>query len=930
MKKYKYYLQTLALLIILQNFAFAGNHSTGKLVEEICDNRIDDDGDGLIDCLDPDCSGNETCWDCLTEFYQVHSNSYLVALDPHTGAYTNLGTISGASQVNGAQFNQVDGHVYAPVTVDGVQRLGMIQSNGKLIPLDIELPGSAIFYAGAIDARGKMYISNGSGVHYIDLKQETLEVVATGTDHPGVADFALDITKDLFYGINSAAQLVVFNPNNLSVSQYDLAGSITNDGGAFGACWSSRDGSFFAYNNSSGKIYSINPNDLTATLVLNGTGNLSINDGFNCVLAAPPFETKCGNMIDDDGDGLIDCEDPDCFNSNVCTVEICNNGIDDDNDGWIDCSDSECFDLEICVEICNNGIDDNNNGLIDADDPQCTTPSGVTGGLESNRRLTDKIAQRNFKTRVLYSDLFEQKLEGAMPFQNTSSRSAFEISNFIPTEFQNTFVAESAPIDLIEITNAIDVAGADYFLGDRRIATVLGIYSENGVYEHSKYICDRLDGSRLIDISYLFAYGGNFISYELINKQGQKEYAVSFSARLENENFHVENHWNLHKYDKGSNYFNFQIWGQSYPEIIALLDKVLHKMHTAAPIQSIEHSEIPYVFVTHGEYQNGRLNLGIKNKNQTTSMQFSSSLRRTETGELEDLNLDIAISPAYEQIISIETGPIYDLGGSLNFPESPSDEIFIADGSWGIDTENPDNYINSYQVATDERENLDDEYMVERSIELKAKVKNYLNIYRSLDAKLNAQNLSDYNNLQFLASGIGQVQVTIVKESISEWNQQFRTNIILGSNEKEFNLKLEDFSSSLDIPLVLDDATMLVFTILGNTDYSTDKEFTISDLSFNSQVISATTDSGSEIVNGIFPNPVHKNATLNFESNGGNIELQVYNAYGIRVIQNSIEAKKGVNEIEIDCAELSAGQYFYTISEKTKQINYGKFIKIKD
>jgi len=157
----------------------------------------------------------------------------------------------------------------------------------------------------------------------------------------------------------------------------------------------------------------------------------------------------------------------------MCTIEICNNGIDDDNDGWVDCSDSECDDLEISIEICDNGIDDNNNGLIDADDPQCTTPSGLTGGLESNRRLTEKIAQRNFQTRVLNTDLSEQKLEGAIPFSSVQSRSEYDVVEFIPTQFQNTFVAESSPIDLINITNAMDVAGANYFLEERRIATAL-------------------------------------------------------------------------------------------------------------------------------------------------------------------------------------------------------------------------------------------------------------------------------------------------------------------------------------------------------------------------------------------------------------------------------------------------------------------------
>lgn len=929
MKKYNFYLRTLAIVLMAQNYAFANVETSNNFTEEICDNRIDDDGDGLIDCMDPDCSGTETCWDCLTEFYQVHTNTKLVKLDPYTGTYQTLGTINGASQINGVQFNQIDGHVYAPIIVDNVHKLGMLQSDGLVIPLDLNLTDGGIFYVGAIDAQGKMYLSNGAGIHYVDLTAETLELINTGIPNPGVADFALDITKGLFYGINNSGKLVVFNPLNLSVSKYNLAGSITNDSGAFGACWSSNDGSFFAYNNSSGKIYSVNPDDLTATLLLNGTGNLSINDGFNCVLANPPFETKCGNMIDDDGDGLIDCEDPDCFNSNLCTVEICNNGIDDDNDGWIDCSDTECYDLEICVEICDNGIDDNNNGLVDADDPQCTTPSGVTGGLESNRRLTDKIAQRNFKTRVLNSDLFEQKLEGTIPFSNSESRNEYDVVEFIPTEFQNTFVAESSPIDLINITNAVDVAGADYFFEDRRIATVLGIYSENGVYEHSKYICDRLDGSRLIDISYLFAYGGNFISYELINKEGNKEYAVSFAARLIDDKFYIENHWNLHKFDKEANYYNFQVWGQSYPEIIALLDDILHRIHTTAPIENIEHSEIPYVFVTHGEYQNGQLRLGIKNKNQTTSMQFSSSVRRTETGALEEINLDIELSPAYEQIISIETGPLYDLGGSLNFPDSPSDEIFLADGGWGIDTDNPDNLINSYEIAKDERDIMEDEYMVERSIEIKAKVKNYLNVYRSLDAKLNAQNLIEFDNLEFTARGTGQVQVTLVKESITEWTDQFNTVISLGQNEKPYILNIEDFSSSLGSQLEMNDITMIVFTILGGTEYATDKVFNLSELSFTNNIVSATEELERKISQGIYPNPINENASLFFMSNGDEASLEIYNSYGVLVLNKILNTNKGENEKQLELGSLPDGQYFYTIKQEGLTLNYGKFIKMK-
>ncbi|MDA3865099.1 MAG: hypothetical protein PF689_14655 [Deltaproteobacteria bacterium] len=83
----------------------------------------------------------------------------------------------------------------------------------------------------------------------------------------------------------------------------------------------------------------------------------------------------CDNEIDDNGNGLTDCEDDDCEGYLVCNQEICNNEIDDDGNGHIDCDDQDCFASDLCnelEEICNNGIDDNGNGDVDCDDSACS------------------------------------------------------------------------------------------------------------------------------------------------------------------------------------------------------------------------------------------------------------------------------------------------------------------------------------------------------------------------------------------------------------------------------------------------------------------------------------------------------------------------------------------------------------------------------
>lgn len=62
----------------------------------------------------------------------------------------------------------------------------------------------------------------------------------------------------------------------------------------------------------------------------------------------------CFNGIDDDGDGLIDEQDPDC--EEATPFEICNNGIDDDGDGLIDADDDNCECNPICERDCNDEV----------------------------------------------------------------------------------------------------------------------------------------------------------------------------------------------------------------------------------------------------------------------------------------------------------------------------------------------------------------------------------------------------------------------------------------------------------------------------------------------------------------------------------------------------------------------------------------------
>ena len=81
-------------------------------------------------------------------------------------------------------------------------------------------------------------------------------------------------------------------------------------------------------------------------------GNLIDGDGCSASCqnegATPEI---CNDNIDNDGDNLVDCADPECENDSNCAIEICDNGIDDDNDNLVDCADSDCTGDVSCA-IC--------------------------------------------------------------------------------------------------------------------------------------------------------------------------------------------------------------------------------------------------------------------------------------------------------------------------------------------------------------------------------------------------------------------------------------------------------------------------------------------------------------------------------------------------------------------------------------------------
>lgn len=176
--------------------------------------------------------------------------------------------------------------------------------------------------------------------------------------------------------------------------------------------------------------------DLGKRLVSCPTLTATIDIGAIQSSSATITEATCDDFLDNDNDGLTDCDDVDCFGGVACAVENncadgknndaagstdcgdasacgsahaqcqeaagcdrtvadlvligtcdrCLDGIDNDEDGRTDCLDTECAASAACREVdkCDDGLDNDNDGLVDClDVDDCRDEDSCVIGAET-------------------------------------------------------------------------------------------------------------------------------------------------------------------------------------------------------------------------------------------------------------------------------------------------------------------------------------------------------------------------------------------------------------------------------------------------------------------------------------------------------------------------------------------------------------------
>ena len=544
--------------------------------------------------------------------------------------------------------------------------------------------------------------------------------------------------------------------------------------------------------------------------------------------------------------------------------------------------------------------------------------SGGNGGLESNGNLAAKIAKRNFKRKIQkstdYNDfdklpiLDVQSIHSGLIKSSTKDKSVgANLHELLPTNsLFNTQALVTTPADLLNITNAKEVFSVDYVNNAQRKGVAMAMFTENEVYEHTKAVCDRLNGAELMEISKLLINNHEFILFKLLQDDGKTEYAINFVVQEDsNGSFTVDNHWALGDYNTSSKNYNFQLWSSTVSMTVQLVQDVLFKIESRGKVSYLNQTvDLPSVYVKKGFYSKGKLHLEIVNTNGADQIDLTGSLSRTETGIREVWQKNVILNGEVRENVVLDVGMLFDIDFNLNANNAVADVLYTADGAWGTDLEQDGANLSNFQI--EEKPLPIDPYClpVERGVKAEGTVRNYVSFFKYLKAGGKTVDINAFNALKIKASISQEVEITVVKESIREWKDQFRTKVTLAENQLIF---FDDLRNSTNDLFDGSDIQSVVISIIG--DGKTNRSFTV-DID---QLAFVNADKPASLANNemlLFPNPVSNECVLRFRTNQEtNARLSIIDASGKLLFQNSLQISKGNNTIPLPVNQLESGVY---------------------
>jgi uncharacterized repeat protein (TIGR01451 family) len=575
------------------------------------------------------------------------------------------------------------------------------------------------------------------------------------------------------------------------------------------------------------------------------------------------------------------------------------------------------------------------------------------GGIESEGSMASLIASRNFKRIKSGEHTFYDRINEApllSDFRANTFAKAAKLSDFIPaTGPQNSPAIITSPTDLIGITNAIDVFSADYYNNNQiRLGGILAIETKDEVYNHTKVICDRLNGASLNNIKTTQIKGHNFIVARLDQEDSTVDIAITFVAyEKANGDIIIDARWNQNEYEiePSDKVYNIQVWTVSESLTKTLVSDVITLMEANNSVSSITASNVitPTVYVKSGYYENGKIYLKIINTIGAGQVNIQANRTLYETGPRVNIGeiIDLDKNKTEENIVW-NSDYLFDSGFEMtNDIGGGRDILYLADGPWGSEFERDLGVINStfdvsaetgYVTATAPAERH-----LERDISFSGSLKNYLSVFRMLRPGHLPTDMSAFNQIEFEASlsGFNVITVTLVTNDITNWSEQYRKTITVNNGAMGvYSVDFEDLLSRVNAPLDLQQVLNVTFSVVGDYQNFQPMTLDISNVTFNTKgrVVGQKefNHNGDQELN-VYPNPfsgaTHIDLALDARSD---VRVELFDLSGkmVDAVQLGNFSSGANTVVYIPSVDLLDGVYLMKVidsrSTRTQKVIYRK------
>jgi hypothetical protein len=285
------------------------------------------------------------------------------------------------------------------------------------------------------------------------------------------------------------------------------------------------------------------------------------------------------------------------------------------------------------------------------------------------------------------------------------------------------------------------------------------------------------------------------------------------------------------------------------------------------------------------------------------------------------------VNTALEQEIRVDIKDGYEYDALVKVNGEVEDAFYHSDGNWGLDYDKNYTEVKNYFVSNDfDREYKDDEYAINRNIEIKATSEyDYLTVYKSLLPGTLSADYSEYNYVAFTAKGSGLMELGLIKSSIQDWRAQYRVMVDFSEEEQTYYVPFDVFASTGTLDkMTAEDLTTLAFTFLPVEAQTKELDLTISDVRFTKTAVEGQTIEKIEKFNNEFmayPNPSQGNVNLLlFSETDTEVMVTLTDITGKVIYRGKTQLTAGKNELEYNF-RVKTGVMLLQVN--SAEVNYG-------